>query len=78
LLGRGGNISGSREEDIGDCSVTLLAASTVPHSPQKRLPAVVTAPHLGQRFSSGAPQSSQNFLAAGLSLQQFEQRIGTP
>src|SRR6516164_351716 len=49
--------------------------NAAPHSPQKRLPAVVSAPHLGQRFSSGAPQSSQNFLPTGLSLPHFEQRI---
>jgi hypothetical protein len=30
---------------------------------------------MGARPSSGAPQSPQNFLAAGFSLPQFEHRI---
>jgi len=52
------------------------APSTVPHSPQKRLPAGLSAPHFGQRFASAAPQSPQNFLPGGFSVLQFEQRIG--
>jgi hypothetical protein len=48
----------------------------VPHSPQKRLPAGLSAPHFGQRFANAAPQSPQNFLPAGFSALQFEQRIG--
>src|SRR5713101_1714504 len=53
-----------------------VAPSTVPHSPQKRLPAELSAPHFGQRFASAAPQSPQNFLPDGFSVLQFEQRIG--
>jgi len=51
------------------------APSAVPHSPQKRLPAGLSAPHFGQRFASAAPQSPQNFLPAGFSVLQFGQRI---
>src|SRR5208337_5080574 len=47
----------------------------VPHSPQKRLPAGLSAPHFGQRFATAAPQSPQNFLPAGFSVLQFVQRI---
>src|ERR1700675_553363 len=49
--------------------------SAVPHSPQKRLPAGLSALHFGQRFASGAPQSPQNFLPGGFSALQLEQRI---
>src|SRR5208282_6515729 len=45
----------------------------VPHSPQKRLPAGLSAAHFGQRFASGVPQSPQNFLPGGFSVLQFEQ-----
>src|SRR5580692_1745092 len=52
--------------------------SAAPHSPQKRLPAGLSAPHFGQRFASGAPQSPQNFLPAGFSALQLEQRMPVP
>ena len=48
--------------DVGDSAVALMAASAVPHSPQKRLPGGFSASHFGQRFVNGAPQSPQNFL----------------
>src|SRR5208337_3392638 len=51
------------------------APSAMPHSPQKRLPAGLSAPHFGQRFATAAPQSPQNFLPAGFSVLQFVQRI---
>jgi hypothetical protein len=38
----------------------------------------LSAPHFAQRFSSGAPQSPQNFFAVGVSLPHFEQRISLP
>jgi hypothetical protein len=50
----------------------------VPQSPQQRLFGGYTAPHFGQRFVTGAPQSAQNFLLAGLSLSQLEQHISSP
>jgi hypothetical protein len=46
----------------------------VPHSPQKRLPAGLSAPHCGQRFASAAPQSPQNFFPIGFSIPHLEQR----
>ena len=45
----------------------------VPQSPQKRLPAGLTAPHDGQPEASGTPQSPQKRLSAGFSVPQFEQ-----
>jgi hypothetical protein len=73
-------ISGALEEDedAGDCVVTFLAPSAVPQSPQKRLPGGFSAPHCGHGLVNGAPQSPQNLFSAGLSLPQFEQRIGSP
>src|SRR5579871_3832623 len=66
-------------------SADLLADATVaavpraaPHSPQKRLPAGLSARHFGQRFASGAPQSPQNFLLEGFSAPHFEQRTLYP
>src|SRR6516164_3778361 len=50
----------------------------VPHSPQNRLPAGLSARHFGQRLASGAPQSPQNFLLDGFSTPHLEQRISPP
>src|SRR5271169_5888732 len=58
-------------------AVATAASRAAPHSPQKRLPAGLSAPHCAQRFANGAPQSPQNFFPAGFSALHFEQRIGT-
>ena len=42
-----------------------IAPSAAPHSPQKRLPAGLLLPQLGQRFASGDTQSPQNRLLSG-------------
>jgi len=51
------------------------APRAVPHSPQNRLPAGLSARHLGQRFVSCVPHSPQNFLLDEFSAPHFEQRI---
>jgi len=53
-------------------------ARAAPQSPRNRFPVGLSAPHLGQRFASGASQSPQNFLAAGFSISHFEQRTRPP
>src|ERR1700733_7462933 len=70
-------VSATRIDESCDFLVwvaTAAAPSAVPHSPQKRLPAGLSALHFGHRFASAAPQSPQNFLPAGFSVLQFEQR----
>jgi hypothetical protein len=42
----------------------------VPHSAQKRWPAVCGAPHEGQASASGVPHSTQNFAAGWFSVAQ--------
>src|ERR1700730_589133 len=77
----GAGVSATRISDSFDFFAEAAAKgalSAVPHSPQKRLPAGLSAPHCGQRFASAAPQSPQNFLPAGFSALQFEQRISFP
>src|ERR1700730_13748588 len=77
----GTGVSATRISDSFDFlaeAAATVAPSSVPHSPQKRLPAGLSAPHCGQRCASAAPQSPQNFLPAGFSALQFEQRISFP
>jgi len=46
-------------------------ASGVPHSPQKRWPGGLAAPHDGHTAASGAPHEPQNRCPAGFSAVQF-------
>src|SRR5215468_6864691 len=66
----GAGDSATRIDESFDFFTEMSVATTrrgAPHSPQKRLPEGLSAPHFEQKFASGEPQSPQNFLSTGFS-----------
>jgi hypothetical protein len=53
----------------------VSSPSTLPHSPQKRIPGSFAAPQLGQVLASGAPQPPQNFRPAAFSKPHWAHAI---